>query len=295
MKILLFGRNGQVGWELERTLAPLGEVIALDRGAADFARPETLPPIVADVSPDVVVNAVAYTAVDRAESEPELARTINTRSVEALAMAARRGSALFVHYSTDYVFDGAKPAAYDEDDPPMPRSVYGVTKREGELAIAASGCRHFIFRTSWVHAGRGRNFIRTVLRLAAERDALRVVADQRGAPTSAALIASVTAAALGAAVAAPGGMYHLAAAGETTWHGLARYVLEVAQQHGAALRAGPEAVAAISTEDYPTPAARPANSRLDTTKLQRALGIELPDWRMGARQSVELLLAESSR
>ena len=288
MRLLVLGKNGQVGWELQRALAPLGEVIALGRAEADLENPAQLRNAVIAAGPGVIVNAAAYTAVDKAESEPERADRINHRAVaELAAMAAERG-ALLVHYSTDYVFDGRKSGPYIETDATAPRSVYGRTKLAGEAAIAASGVRHLIFRTSWVHSGRGSNFIRTMLRLAAERDSLRVVADQTGAPTSAELIADVTAQAIAANLAS--GTYHLAAAGEASWHGLARFVIAEALAAGVPLKTTPDAVAPVTTADYPTPAARPANSRLDTAKLRTALAITLPDWRDGARRSVTELI-----
>ncbi len=284
MRLLLLGKNGQVGWELQRSLAPLGEVMALGREEADLADAASLRAAVATAAPDVIVNAAAYTAVDKAESEPERADRINHRAVAELAALAAARDALLVHYSTDYVFDGRKVGPYIESDPTGPLGVYGQTKLAGEAAVTASGARALVFRTSWVHAGRGGNFIRTMLRLAGERDSLRVVADQIGAPTSAALIADITAQAIGAALAP--GVYHLTAAGETSWHGLAQFVIAEALAAGVPLRARPETVTAITTAEYPTPAARPANSRLDTAKLRRALGIALPDWREGARRSV---------
>jgi len=288
MRLLVLGRNGQVGGELQRALAPLGEVVALGRDGADLADAAGLRRAVEDAAADVIVNAAAYTAVDKAESEPELADRINHRAVGELgAMAAARG-ALVVHYSTDYVFDGSGSAPYREEYATGPRSVYGASKLAGERALAASGARHLIVRTSWVHAGRGHNFIRTMLRLAGERDSLRVVADQVGAPTSAELIADVTATAIRAGLA--DGVYHLAASGQTSWHGLAQFVIGEALALGAPLRARPENVVAIATAEYPTPAARPANSRLDTTKVRQALGLVLPDWREGARRSVRQLI-----
>jgi dTDP-4-dehydrorhamnose reductase len=288
MRLLVLGKNGQVGWALQRALAPLGQVVALGREDADLADAAGLRRAVEDAGADLIVNAAAYTAVDKAESEPELADRINHRAVAELgAMAAARG-ALVVHYSTDYVFDGSGSAPYREDDATGPRSVYGATKLAGEQALVGSGARHVIFRTSWVHAGRGHNFIRTMLRLAGERDSLRVVADQMGAPTSAETIAEVTATAIRTGLA--DGVYHLVAGGETSWHGLAQFVIGEALALRAPLKARPESVVAISTADYPTPAVRPANSRLDTNKLRRSLGIALPDWRDGARRSARQLI-----
>ena len=297
MKLLVLGGNGQVGWELRRSLAPLGEVVALSRNEADLEDAPGLRRAVLAVEPGIIVNAAAYTAVDKAESEPARADRINHLAAGELgAMAAELGAWL-IHYSTDYVFDGTKPTAYTETDEPAPQGAYARSKHDGERAIAASGARHLIFRTSWVHSARGGNFLRTILRLAAERDELRVVADQYGAPTSAELIADVTAHAVAAIArnAAPApGIYHLAAAGETSWHGLAQFVLEEAAGAGARLRVAASGVTAIITADYPAAAPRPANSRLDTTKLRNALGIVLPDWREGARRTVCELLGTAS-
>lgn len=286
MKILLLGKNGQLGWELQRALVPLGELVALDRHgeaglAGDLADPAALAATVRTLAPDVIVNAAAHTAVDRAESEAALARAINTEAVALLAAEAARINAWFVHYSTDYVFDGSGERPWCEDDPTGPLSVYGATKLAGEEAIRASGCAHLIFRTSWVYAARGGNFARTMLRFAAERERLAVIADQHGAPTGAELIADVSAHALRAARANPalGGIYHLAAAGETSWHGYAGFVIDEARRLGRTLQV--REIAAIPTADYPTPATRPLNSRLDTTKLRTAFDLVLPDWRLG--------------
>jgi dTDP-4-dehydrorhamnose reductase len=286
MRILLLGKNGQVGWELQRALAPLGELIALDRHGAqdlcgDLARPDALAATVRTLAPDVIVNAAAYTAVDKAESEPALARTINAESVHCLAVEAARVNAWLLHYSTDYVFDGGGARPWREDDASGPLSVYGQSKLEGEAAIRDSGCRHLIFRTSWVYAARGGNFARTMLRLASERERLAVIADQFGAPTGAELIADVSAHALRAAHAdtALSGTYHLAASGETSWHGYAGFVIDTARGLGAELKVAE--IAPIPTTDYPTPATRPLNSRLDTTRLRSAFGLTLPDWRIG--------------
>jgi dTDP-4-dehydrorhamnose reductase len=301
MKILLLGKNGQVGWELQRSLAVLGEVVALDRSGSDelvgdLTDPAGLERTVQAVQPQVIVNAAAYTAVDKAESEPELARTINALAPGVLAQAAVRHNALLVHFSTDYVFDGSGNAPWKEDDLTGPLSVYGRTKLEGEQVIAASGCRHLILRTSWVYGARGGNFAKTMLRLARERELLTVIADQIGAPTGADLLADVTAHAIrhllppvGHNDLTPSGIYHLAAAGETSWHGYARFVLQRAQQAGQTLKAGPQQVQAIVTADYPTPAQRPHNSRLDTTRLQNTFGLTLPRWEAGvARMLAEI-------
>jgi len=301
LKILLLGKNGQVGWELQRALSVLGEVVALDHDSADlcgdFTRLQGLRETVHSVQPQVIVNAAAHTAVDQAESEPELARTINAAAPEVLAQEAARLGAWLIHYSTDYVFDGSGHAPWQETDAPAPLSVYGRTKLEGEQRIAASGCRHLIFRTSWVFAARGGNFARTMLRLARERESLNVISDQIGAPTGADLLADVTAHAirhvlppLGHNDLTPGGIYHVAAAGETSWHGYARFVLQQAQQAGQVLKAGPDQVAPIPTSAYPTPARRPHNSRLDTTRLQNTFGLTLPPWQAGvARMLTEIL------
>jgi dTDP-4-dehydrorhamnose reductase len=297
MKLLLLGKNGQVGWELQRALAPLGEVVALDFDSrpqpADFAQPASLAALVHELRPDVIVNAAAHTAVDKAESEPELARAINATAPAVLAREAAALGAWLVHYSTDYVFDGSGHTPRDETAPTAPLSVYGRTKLEAEQAIAASGCRHLVFRTSWVYAARGGNFAKTMLRLAAERDALNVIDDQVGAPTGAELLADVTAQALPRAMANPslGGLYHCVAGGETSWHGYARRVIERARAAGAPLKVAADAVRPIPTTQYPTPAARPLNSRLDTGKLRAAFGLHLPPWQAGVDRMLDEILA----
>ncbi|HMO49009.1 MAG TPA: dTDP-4-dehydrorhamnose reductase [Rubrivivax sp.] len=295
MKILLLGKNGQVGWELQRSLAPLGELVACDFDSAapltaDFSRPEALAPLVRAVRPDVIVNAAAHTAVDQAESEPGLARALNAEAPAVLAREAAARGALLVHYSTDYVFDGSGSAPRDERAPTGPLNVYGRTKLEAEQRVAGSGCRHLILRTSWVYAARGGNFARTMLRLAAERDELQVIDDQIGAPTGAELLADVTAHAIRAVDADParGGLYHCAAAGQTSWHGYARFVIEWARARGHALKLAPDALRPVSTRDYPSAAARPLNSRLDTRRLQQSFGLVLPPWQLG----VERMLGE---
>ena len=296
MKILLLGKDGQVGWELQRALAPLGELRALGRADADFTDPESLRAVVRAFAPDVIVNAAAYTAVDKAEADAAMAHNVNAVSPGVLAEEAAAGNAWLVHYSTDYVFDGTKEGAWVETDAVNPLSVYGRTKYDGEQRIAASGARHLILRTSWVFAPRGGNFAKTMLRLAKERETLNVVADQHGAPTGAELLADVTALALHR-IAVPGtdaqhlsGVYHLAAAGSTTWHAYAQHVLAQAQSHGAELKAGPDAVQPIAASAFPTPAARPANSRLDCSKFSARFGVHLPDW----RHHVNRLIAELS-
>ncbi len=298
MKILLLGKNGQVGWELQRSLAPLGDVIALDHDGApglsgDFAHPESLAATVRALAPDLIVNAAAHTAVDKAESEPELARAINALAPGVLAREAAALGALLVHYSTDYVFDGSGSTPWIEDAPIGPLSVYGATKHEGEEAIRASGCRHLIFRTCWVYAARGGNFAKTMLRLAAERDALTIIDDQHGAPTGAELLADVTAHAARMTLANPdlAGTYHLAAGGETTWHGYARHVIEFARAKGQPIKVAPDAIRPVPTSAFPTPARRPANSRLDTRKLQQAFGLVLPAWQSGVERMLNEIVS----
>ena len=296
MKILLFGRGGQVGWELQRSLGVLGEVVALDfdpaanpdRLCGDFSNLAGLAETVRRVTPDVIVNAAAHTGVDKAEAEPELVRTLNALAPGVLATEAKKLGAWLVHYSTDYVFDGSGSQPWKEDDATGPLSVYGLTKLEGEQLVAACPT-HLIFRTSWVYAARGGNFAKTMLRLAKEREVLTVVNDQVGAPTSAELLADVTAHALRMVMARPrlAGLYHCAAGGETSWHAYACYVLEQARELGWVLKAGPGQVATVATADYPTAARRPLNSRLDTTKLRAAFGLHLPQWQVHARRMLE--------
>jgi dTDP-4-dehydrorhamnose reductase len=293
MKILLLGKNGQLGWELQRSLAPLGEVIALDRhNGGDLAQPQALLAAVQAAAPQVIVNAAAYTAVDKAESEPALARQINAATPALLAIEARRLGALLVHYSSDYVFDGSGSRPRDEEAATGPLSVYGATKAEAEDAIRASGCAHLILRTSWVYAARGGNFAKTMLRLAAEREQLKVIADQIGAPTGADLLADLSAHMLRAARVNPAliGTYHAVAGGETSWHAYASHVIEFARRRGSAVRVAPDQVLAIPTSDYPTPATRPLNSRLDTTKLQQRFGLTLPPWQQGVERMLEEIL-----
>ncbi|WP_455230102.1 dTDP-4-dehydrorhamnose reductase [Geopseudomonas aromaticivorans] len=299
MKILLLGKNGQVGWELQRALAPLGQVHAYDRNHADLNQPASLASLVEHLQPQVIVNAAAYTAVDKAESDQAGARRVNAESVAVLAAAAQKCGAWLVHYSTDYVFDGRKTGAYKEDDATAPLSVYGQTKLEGEQAIQASGCKHLILRTSWVYAARGGNFAKTMLRLAAEREELRVVADQIGAPTSAELIADVTALMLQrlshdqALADQASGIYHLVAAGETSWHGYAQFVIAKAAAFGMSLKTAPAKILPISTGEYPVPARRPANSRLDTDKLQRTFGLHLPEWEFHAERMLQEIIPKA--
>jgi dTDP-4-dehydrorhamnose reductase len=296
MKILLLGKNGQVGWELQRSLAPLGEVLALDRYSTshcgDLSQPDKLAQTVLAFKPDFIVNAAAHTAVDKAESEPKVARVINTDAPAALAKAAAQVGAWLVHYSTDYVFDGSGTHARQEGEGTGPLSVYGQTKLDGEKAIAASGCKYLIFRTSWVYAARGGNFAKTMLRLAQDREKLTVINDQHGAPTGADLIADVTAHAMRRVLNTQNlsfsGVYHLVASGETTWHGYASHVIALAKSLSPALNWKLAEVAPVPTSAFPTPAARPHNSRLCTAKLQQAFGLVLPPWQQG----VDRMLAE---
>lgn len=279
MNILVTGRYGQVGWELQRTLLPLGRIVAVDQQDLDLADPAAIRRMLDALRPDVIVNPAAYTAVDKAESEPGLAHAVNAEAPALLAQWAARQGALMIHYSTDYVFDGAKAAPYVETDPAGPLGVYGRSKRAGEEAVLASGADHLIFRTSWVYGARGANFLRTILRLAAEREELRIVADQIGAPTWSRLLAEATSLAVRQALAErrhgrfKSGLFHLACAGETSWHGFASAIVEGRQ----GLRV--KAVTPITTADYPTPAQRPANSRLDTAAFRARFGLALPDWR----------------
>lgn len=301
MKLLLLGKNGQVGWELQRSLAPLGEVIALDRQSVnvdgnglcgDVGDLQTLAQTIRSVRPDVIVNAAAHTAVDKAESEPDLALRLNAEAPEVMALEAKSLGALLVHYSTDYVFDGSGGAARKEGDATGPLSVYGRTKLEGEQRIAATHCRHLIFRTSWVYAARGGNFAKTMLRLAQEREALSVINDQWGAPTGADLIADVTAHAVRhmSAHDGDGGLYHLVAAGETNWHAYASHVIERAQSLRPDLDWKVQSIAAVPTTAFPTPAARPLNSRLDTQKLQATMQLHLPAWQQGVERMLREIL-----
>jgi len=294
MKILLLGGNGQVGWELQRALAPLGELVSLGSVAShnpgglcgNFADLSGLTQTIRVVRPDVIVNAAAHTAVDKAESEPELAHLINALAPEVLAQEARHLNAWLIHYSTDYVFNGKGESAWTETDHTEPLSVYGKTKLEGEQRIAAHHAKHLIFRTSWVYGARGGNFAKTMLRLAAERERLKVINDQFGAPTSAELLADVTAHAIRALPNHPeyAGLYHCVASGETTWHGYARYILATAHALGVTLKAGADQVDPTDTSSFPTAAQRPLNSRLNTNKLQKAFGLTLPHWQTGVRR-----------
>jgi len=303
VRLLLLGRNGQVGWELQRSLAPLGEVIALDRhstlpdgGSGDLSDLEGLRAAVRGLRPDVIVNAAAFTAVDRAESEPEQTHAINAEAPGVLAEAAQAAGAWLVHYSTDYVFDGSGSTPWVEEDATGPLSVYGSTKLEGEQRIAAACERHLILRTSWVYAARGGNFAKTMLRLAAERERLTVIDDQYGAPTGAELIADVTALVLRQLSAqspstfAGAGIHHLAAAGETTWNGYARFVLDTARELRPDLPLKAEEVTPVPTSAFPMPARRPLNSRLDTRRLRGTFNLALPPWQQGVRRMLTEIL-----
>jgi dTDP-4-dehydrorhamnose reductase len=300
MKILLLGKNGQVGWELQRSLAPLGDVLALDSKSIDYCGDlndlEGIAATVRAYAPDVIVNAAAYTAVDKAESGPEQAQRVNAEAVAVLADEAQQLGAWLVHYSTDYVFDGSGAQPWQETDAVAPLSVYGASKLAGEQAIQASGCKQLIFRTSWVYAARGNNFAKTMLRLARERDSLSVIADQFGAPTSAELLADISAHALRSVMHEPslGGLYHLAASGETNWHDYARFVLEQAEAAGVTLKVAPQQIAAIATSAYPTAARRPLNSRLNTAKLQNAFALNLPHWQAGVARMLSETLEKSA-
>jgi len=297
LKILLLGKNGQVGWELQRSLAPLGEVLALDRHSThycgDLSKPEELAQTVLAYKPDFIVNAAAHTAVDKAESEPELAKVLNTDAPAALAKAAAQVGAWLVHYSTDYVFDGSGIHARQEGEGTGPLSVYGQTKLDGEKAIAASGCKYLMFRTSWVYAARGGNFAKTMLRLAQERERLTVINDQHGAPTGADLIADVSAHAMRRVLNTQNisfsGVYHLVASGETSWHEYASHVIKQAKAMKPELAWKVADIAPVPTSAFPTPAMRPLNSRLCTAKLQQAFGLVLPHWQQG----VDRMLAET--
>ena len=296
MKIVLFGKGGQVGWELQRALSPLGELVALDFDSTDFSGdftdPSGLAATLRQLRPDIIVNAAAHTAVDKAESEPGLARTINALAPGVLAQEAQALGAWLVHYSTDYVFDGSGVQAWKETDTPAPLSVYGRTKLEGEQLIQSSGCKYLIFRTSWVYAARGGNFAKTMLRLAQERERLTVIDDQVGAPTGAELLADVTAHALRQVLLRPqdGGLYHLAAAGETSWNGYAKHVIDQAERAQPAIKIVAKEVLAVPSSAFVTAAVRPHNSRLDTSRLQTTFGLQLPSWQQGVdRMLTEIL------
>lgn len=297
LRILLFGKAGQVGAELQRTLPHVGQLKSCGREVADLEDQESLKTVIRDYRPDIIVNAAAYTAVDRAETEPDKANSINAEAVSLMAEEAKCLDAWLVHYSTDYVFDGTKNAPYIETDQPNPLGIYGETKLKGEWSIRQSGCKYLIFRTSWVYGAHGSNFIKTILRLAMEREVLNVVADQHGAPTSAGLIAEISAKAIPAisSGAMHPGTYHLAPSGDTTWHELAQRVVSRAHQLGMPLLLKPTQVRPIPTIDYPTAAVRPMNSRLDSSLLATTLGIALPDWQSEVDRFIEYLVREEER
>lgn len=293
-KILLTGKNGQVGWELQRSLATFGEVVAVDAEEMNLADPDAIRRTVREVRPNIIINPAAYTAVDKAESDPELAMAVNGSAAGIFAEEAQRLGAMLVHYSTDYVFDGDKVSPYTENDVPNPQSVYGKTKFAGEQAIRASGCKHLIFRTSWVYGVHGANFIKTILRLAKERDELRIVADQFGAPTWARDLARATAAALGcwknnAWDQNLSGLYHLTAAGRTNWHQYAEEIVRLARKYDSTLATKPLKISAIATHEYPVPAKRPVNSVLANDRIRDTFGIVLPAWQDSVAECVREL------
>lgn len=300
MKILLLGKNGQVGWELQRSLAPLGEVVALATNSlehcADLTNLAGLKQTIRDVAPDIIVNAAAYTAVDKAESEPDLAHAINALAPELLAQEAKHSGAWLVHYSTDYVFDGSGDQARLETGATDPLNVYGQSKLAGEAAIIDSGCQYLIFRTSWVYAARGNNFAKTMLKLAQARDSLSVINDQIGAPTGADLLADITAHAIRSVLSRPElvGLYHLVASGQTSWHGYASLVIDYARQLGVDVKVAPEAIQAVASSAFVTVAQRPLNSCLDTHKLQNAFDLHLPHWQTGVVRLLDEILEKKS-
>lgn len=298
MKILLLGKSGQVGWELQRSLASLGQLVALDRHSRDYCGDLTdLPGIgeaILKVRPNVIVNAAAYTAVDKAESDSVTADLVNHNALKVIAAAAKNVNALVVHYSTDYVFNGKGSLPWKESDTTDPINAYGNSKLLGEHALVASGCKYLIFRTSWVYAARGNNFIRTMLRLAKEKEELRVVNDQFGAPTGAELIADVTAFAIHQAQDISSGIYHLAASGETTWYEYANYIFELAREQGSNIKISPDGVIPTSTQQFSTPAIRPTNSRLNCTKLTEQFSLALPNWRLGVKRALSEILENSN-
>lgn len=298
MNILLFGKTGQVGWELQRALAPLGNLIALDvhsqEYCGNFSNPEGIAATVRAIKPDVIVNAAAHTAVDKAESEQEFAQLLNASSVEAIAIEAAKIGAWVVHYSTDYVFPGDGKTPWKETDATAPLNIYGQTKLDGEKALQANCPKHLIFRTSWVYAGKGNNFAKTMLRLAKERSELSVINDQVGAPTGAELLADCTAHAIRAALIRPelAGLYHLVASNTTTWYDYAALVFDEARKAGIELAI--EKLNAVPTSAYPTPALRPHNSRLNTEKFQRNFGLMLPSWDVGVKRMLAELFTEQA-
>jgi dTDP-4-dehydrorhamnose reductase len=294
MKILITGKHGQVGHELMRSLAPLGELVGVDIEDCDLAKPAGIERLLAHVKPDLIVNPAAYTEVDKAESEANLAHAVNAAAPEVLARYAAAKNIPIIHYSTDYVFDGAKDGLYVETDKANPKSVYGKTKWLGEAAVRNNAPKHVILRTSWVFGSHGVNFLKTVLKLSQERDKLSIVADQVGSPTSAAMLADATAV-IARQLFEPGasrkyGTYHFVADGETSWHGYAQWVVTKANELGLKTRISADAIRPITTKEYPMPAARPANSRLDTSKVMSVFGLNLPSWRDEVAQVVESLI-----
>lgn len=292
-KILLTGKSGQVGWALQRTLASLGQVIALDVEDMDLSKADSIRNKMREIAPHIIVNPAAHTAVDKAESEPDLALAINGIAPGVLAEEASKLDALLIHYSTDYVFDGTKTSPYHESDLPNPQSIYGKTKLTGEQAIIASGCKHIIVRTSWVYGVQGGNFVKTILRLAKERDELRIVADQFGAPTWARLLAEATAQMIvqcdGALATELSGIYHLTPSGRTNWHAFAQEIVRLARRYDAELASKSLIIHPIATSEYPVPAKRPLNSSLDTSKVTTAFGLNLPCWQDDLAECVALL------
>ena len=300
MKILLLGKRGQVGWELQRSLAPLGEIVALSRDSqnhcGDLTNLQGLAETVQQIKPNIIVNAAAYTAVDKAESEPKLAQMINTGAPAILGREAESLGAWLIHYSTDYVFDGGRTAPWLETDATGPLGIYGATKLAGEQAIQESGCNHLIFRTSWVYGARGNNFATTMLRLATERNSLTVIDDQVGAPTGADLLADATAHTIRSVQSQPelGGLYHLAAGGETSWYDYAYFVINHALDIGYKLKASSNSIEPVPSNAFPTAARRPNNSRLDTSKLQTNFNLTLPHWQTGVTRMLTEILEKQS-
>lgn len=288
--ILILGKNGQIGWELQRSLAHLGSITALGHSEADLNQLGTLRNTLEQIKPNIIVNAAAYTAVDKAEDPKrlELVHTINCKAVEALGHYAYENNALMVHYSTDYVFDGEQTTPYQEQDAAQPLNVYGKSKYEGEVALRHTGCKHFIFRTSWVYSKHGNNFLRTMMQLAQQREHFTVVDDQFGAPTSAAMIADITALALWAQQHGKmdTGLYHLSASGQTSWHGFARYIVQQMHANGMRTKVQPEGIEAINTAQYPTATVRPMYSHLDCSLLAQQLNLQLPHWQYHVKRAV---------
>lgn len=296
MNLLVFGKNGQLGTELQQTLPPLGNVVLAGRSNADFSQPEALRAFLETCEPDAIVNAAAYTRVDQAETEIELARAINVESVRVLAEFARARGIWLIHYSTDYVFDGESTLPYTEADATNPLGVYGQTKRDGEVAISSSGCRHLIFRTSWLHEPHGANFVTKIPRLARTQARLRVVADQFGAPTGADIVADVTAEVLQRVLFGdvPSGVYHLTCTGAINWYDCARYLLRIASTYGEKLACTSDTVDPVTSAEYNARARRPHNSRLDTAKSSRVFNAALPDWRLGVERTVRVFIENAT-